>query len=402
MNRFFHNPCNRYFLLWVLFNLKGFLYPDGSIINQGILIFILLISFREFIYFLKYERYRQHVFFNSLNIVMIMYSLYGVVLLLTDGLNVRSLYGDIYSSLSFIQGPLIVLTPIYVIYLYTKRGYLTTELLQKWMAVFLLVGVAQYFTSQRQILMFMMSQGDTRSEFTNGAAYTILALIPGMLVYKKKLIYYIGIAVCVIFIVMAMKRGAILTATLSLMIIILHDLKTAKGSNKIAVIIIIIVGIFLLIKFVNHMLEVSEYFNARIEATLEGNSSERDIIYKKIWMMYLNDSDLFQLIFGRGAMSTLKYGNIYAHNDWLEILFCHGIIGWGIFINFLRGFYLSSNSKSLTETSRFVLFLIWSIVFVKTFFTMSIIGISIYSTIMIGFSLADGFRYCKREFYEKN
>ena len=90
-------------------------------------------------------------------------------------------------------------------------------------------------------------------------------------------------------------------------------------------------------------------------------------------------------------MSTLKYGNIYAHNDWLEILFCQGAVGLLIFIKFWRGLFMSARSTLIAEPSRFCLFLLFCIFFLKTFFSMSIVGIPIYSTTMMGFALANGF-----------
>lgn len=391
MKRFLKNPGNRYLLLWALFNLKGFLYPDGSIINQTILLIIMLLSLVEFVKNFQSKIYRQSIFFKGLNAVMIMYTVYGLVLFVTDGTTVKSLYGDMYSSISFIQGAWIVLMPIYVIYIYTRQGYLKLETLQKWMALFLLVGIAQYFTLQKQIFQALLERGAGRDEFTNGAGYILLSLIPGMLVFKRKLLTYIGIAVCVVFVIMAMKRGAIIIAALALFLIIRHDLKVSKGSYKIAVFALVVISIAFLVQFVEHMLDTSDYFNERIAATLEGDSSDRDIIYQHFWNTYLHDSNLFQYLLGRGAMSTLKYGNIYAHNDWLEILFCQGVVGIFIFIYYWKCFYYNSKSTILSERSRFCLFILFIMFGVKCFFSMSIVGMPIYATVMLGFSLADGF-----------
>lgn len=351
----------------------------------------MLISLQELIFFFRYDYASQSPFFKCLNAIMMMYTVYGLFLFVTDGLTVRSLYGDTYSSIVFIQGAWIILMPIYVVYLYTERGYLNQELLQKWMVVFLLIGISQYYTIQSQIFQTLLAQGKDRTEVTNGAGYVLLSLIPGMLVFKRKYLFYIGIVVCTVFIIMAMKRGAIIIAAVSLILIVRRDLKNAKGVYKFTVLFLVFIVVFMLLGFVDHMLETSEYFNARIEATLEGDSSDRDVIYQKFWNSYLYDSNIFQWIFGRGAMSTLKYGNIYAHNDWLEILFCQGAVGLLIFIKFWRGLFMSARSTLIAEPSRFCLFLLFCIFFLKTFFSMSIVGIPIYSTTMMGFALANGF-----------
>lgn len=351
----------------------------------------MVISLHELISFFRYDYASQSPFFKGLNAIMVMYTVYGLFLFISDGLTVRSLYGDTYSSIAFIQSAWIILMPIYVVYLYTERGYLTQELLQKWMVVFLLIGISQYYTTQNQIFQILQAQGKDRTEVTNGAGYILLSLIPGMLVFKRKYLFYTGLAVCAIFIIMAMKRGAIIIATISLILIIRRDLKKAKGVYKFVVLSLVSIVLFMLFGFVDHMLDTSEYFNARIEATLEGDSSDRDVIYHKFWNAYLYDSNIFQWIFGRGAMSTLKYGNIYAHNDWLEILFCQGAVGLLIFIRFWGGLFISSRSTLIAEPSRFCLFLLFCIFFLKTFFSMSIVGMPIYSTTMMGFALANGF-----------
>lgn len=352
---------------------------------------IMIVSLKEFACFFRYDYAIRSPFFKGLNMLLLMYTVYGLLLFVTDGLTVRSLYGDTYSSIVFIQGAWIILIPIYVIYIYTIRGYLNVGLLQKWMVVFLLIGVTQYYTFQRQVFQSLLAQGVDRTEITNGAGYILLSIIPGMLIYKRKIMSYIGIAVCVIFIIMAMKRGAVIIAAIALLLIVRRDLKTAKGSYKFVVLALVVMGTFLLLQFVDQMLETSDYFNARIESTLEGDSSDRDLIYEKFWKAYFYDSNVLQWIFGRGAMGTLIYGNIYAHNDWLEILFCQGAVGLLIFVNFWRGLLNSSRVIFLSEPSRFCLFLLLSIFFIKSFFSMSIIGMPIYSTTMMGFALADGF-----------
>lgn len=391
MLKFFKNPCNRYISLWCINNLNGILYPIGTIINKAVLVAILLISLIEILkYYSKWDK-NQPILFKGLNLLLIMYTVYGLLLFITDGSTVVSFTGFETQSMSFILGAWMVLPPIYLVYVYTREGYLTLESLQKWVLVFLLVGVAQYFYTQQQMYNTLLSRGSDVLEFTNGAGYILLSLIPSMLVYNRKVISYTGIAFCVVFIIMAMKRGAIIIAAISLLMIIIHDLRSSKGAYKVTVIVLGLIGIFLLINFIDSMLQTSDYFNARIEATLDGDSSNRDVLYNQIWNTFKYDSGPLQWLFGHGALSTLKYADSYAHNDWLEILFCHGAVGIIIFIYYWKCFYKSSKSLVLSEPSRFCLFLVFIIYGIKTFFSMSIIGMPIYTTIMIGFALADGF-----------
>lgn len=388
---FLKNPGNVYLTLWSLYSLKGVLYPDGSIVNKALMLLIVIVSLgTTYKVVVSKQTAAASIYFRGLNILLLMYTLYGLLLFFTDGFMVNG-KGISEPSIYFMEGAWVILMPIYVCYFYTRKGYLTSDLLSKWMVLFLVIAILQYYYTQSIVLKRIRVSGGDISGITNNAGYILLSLIPGMLLFKRKVISYIGIGICVMFVLMSVKRGAIFIAAVSIVLIVFHDLHNSKGVYKIGIVLLAAAGLFVLFNYVEHILANNDYFYARLENTLEGNSSKRDEIYFNFWNIFINESDIFQMIFGRGAMSTIKLTGTYAHNDWLEILLGQGIVGIAIFINYWIRFFKASRFRALSEQSRFILTLILCIFGIKTLFSMSITGMPIYASAILGFALADGF-----------
>lgn len=385
------NPSNIYFVLWTLYSLQGSLYAKGSLLSQILLLFILLISLRETLTFIYNNRVVGY--FQILNVLMAMYTFYGLLLFLTDGMVVHGMGGRNVQSMNFLKTFYMSILPIYVNYIYTVKGYLSLPLLKCWMVVFLFLGINEYYCQQNELLQKLLAAGSSKEEVTNNAGYVLLSLVPGMLVYKSKpIIFYIGIAICVVYILMGMKRGAILVCAVSLFLIAWRDLKSAKGKYKISVLVVIILSFVVLYGFVENLMTHSDYFNDRLEATLEGNTSRRDDLYMIFVNAFTTESNFFQMLFGRGACGTIKYSYNYAHNDWLEILTNQGVLGVTIFAFYWYCFWKESRSLKYCEESKFCLSLLFYILGLKTLFSMSICSMELPITVMLGFCLADGFR----------
>lgn len=396
MNNFLNNKANTYFLLWSLYELKGTLYEEGTLINQVLLLIILLMTFFEAYSCLQIRKQPEiSSLFKSISALIIMFTLYGIVLFITDGAMVKGKLSQYY-----IEGAYISLLPIYVMYLYTKNGLITIRSLQFWMVVFLIVGICEYFKMERGMIARLLVSNSMFDEFTNNAGNWLLYLMPGMLVFRKKPLYlYIGVAVCTIFIIMSMKRGAILICLLLLFMIIRSTVKKASRKQTYSVVILAMLSLSVLVNFVKNKMLNSDYFNYRIEQTLEGNSSNRDVLYEDFWNIYTDQSTIIEKLVGKGAWATFKIENSFAHNDWLELLINNGLLGAILLFVFLYRFFLVVRCKALSDESRFCLLLIFLIVLIRTFLSMSICSLTIYATSIFGFSLADGFRQDKKELH---
>ena len=135
------------------------------------------------------------------------------------------------------------------------------------------------------------------------------------------------------------------------------------------------------------MMNNSAYFMVRFEQTLEGNTSNRDIIYGSLWDALLSESHPLYFYFGRGANSTFRIVGSFAHQDWLETFCNNGLIG--VFILFFFFYTLGKNaweSRMCFSGMMFYSFVtLFIIIFCKTLFSMSIQDIKMYESMLIGY-----------------
>lgn len=385
LKTFFRNPCNIYFSLFCLYLMQGTLYASGSIVSQVLLGVILLMSLKPFWTVLQSND--KSDYFKGLSALVVMYVVYGVFLMVTDGSVTQGIYKH-PRTMSYIKGYMLSLLPIYACYDYAKKGYLNAQMLRWWVIVFVIVATAGYYREQQNRLIKLI-MGE---EVTNNFGYTFLSLIPVMLIFTRNpLLRYIGVGYCSVFVIMAMKRGAILILVLTLILFILKELRTSKGRTKFWVVVLVVLSVVFLVAFVQNMLESSDYFNHRIEQTVDGNSSGRDELYSTFVDAYFNNANISQILIGRGANGTLKVATNYAHNDWLETLTNQGALGFIIFFIYWMLFWKTSRNRCLSEKSRFALLLIFIIFGAKTMFSMSIGDMTIYVSSIFGYALADGF-----------
>lgn len=288
---------------------------------------------------------------------------------------------DIYTSL----------LPIYSFSLFAQRGELTEKSLKKWFYIFIIVGVLQYVRSQKETMLSAMMQGWESDGFTNNSGYIFVSLIPGLILLRKKaVLQYVLLALFLFFILVSMKRGAIIVGALAVIPLFSYQLRNSSHWKKIGVAFLIILVVIASYLAVKYMLATNDYFNHRLQATLEGNSSHRDEIYSSLLRTFVCDTSLFQMLLGRGAWGTLTVSANFAHNDWLEILTNQGVLGTIVFIYYWICFLKNSKNVNLPSESRICLSMILLICFMKTLFSMSYSDMSIYGTSVLGLSLAGG------------
>ena len=322
--------------------------------------------------------------------LLFMYIFYGFILFVTDGFPLSIYTGA--PTIIYIKKYLMSLLPIYSCYIYSRRGWINERTLKKWVHIFLVIGILQFFREQREKLAVMLEEGIYQEEITNNAGYLLLSIIPCALVYyRKPIVQYIIIAICTLFIIMAMKRGAILILVVILVYIVVKQLQKTSIRQKLLLILAVGVISLVIVVYVQDVMMQNDYFLKRIESTKEGKTSGRDDLYLFFWDYYINNAGIVEQLIGNGADGTLKIRGHYAHNDWLETLTNQGLMGLCVFFFFWYGFYVNSNNKKYHVLSRMVLTSLFIIYFLMTFFSMSIGEIPIFASCMIGFSLSDGF-----------
>ena len=120
-----------------------------------------------------------------------------------------------------------------------------------------------------------------------------------------------------------------------------------------------------------------------------GNSSGRDTLYARLWNYYRQETTLGQFFFGNGAMSTVRLVGNYAHNDWLELLICQGLLGAGIYALYFMTLFMQFLSFRRKDSVCYnILGMLLLIMFVSSVFSMSYNSLSLSVTICLGYCLA--------------
>ena len=377
------NQCNIYISLWCIYYLQGTLYASGSMLSQAILAVLLVISFYNAN--LVNKHYKIPVFFKGLNLLLVMFTLYGVILIARN--QIIKVGFTTVSNYTYLKQIYISLLPIYSAYLYALKGQLTKNSISKWIFLWLITAVAQYYHYERQALAEFISN---RTEITNNSGYIFLSLLPALVILNKKIVIQFAFLLCCLsFIFMSMKRGAIIVGVLAFFYFMYRAYKTSSHKVKKYIVLFSLLAIVFSVYFVMDIMAESDYFIQRIENTLEGNTSERDTLYSLYWNHFINETNILKFLFGNGANGTLNIHTDYAHNDWLEILNNQGLVGALIYVYFFVCFIKSwLVSRKIDPVAFSAIGMILLVVFMKTLFSMSYGNWDIYISLSMGYFLA--------------
>lgn len=385
----YFNSCTLYILLWALYSLQGTLYASGSIISQGLLAIIMLLSF-YYVFIVNTQYKVLPGFLRVLNVFLLMLTAYGVVLMLSG----TTIYKDFALSESvsntfFLKTVYMSLLPIYAFYHFGKTKLLTGDIIRHISLFLLFVTTISFIRNQNEMLAEAMMEGSSSEEFTNNIAYNFLGLLPlAFFWHKKPLIQYLFATYIFVFIIAGMKRGAIAVGAICFLWFIYRTWKVARGKQRVLITVLTIVIAIVGAKYIADFYAASEYFQYRMKQTAEGESSGRDIIYSTLWNHFINETSFLKILFGNGALQTITIAGLLAHNDWLEILTCHGVVGVFIYILYfiaLIKHWLRSKHNNLVYN---ILGMTIIIMFASTLFSMSYNSLSLATTICLGYCLA--------------
>lgn len=381
------NNCTFYILLWGIYYLQGTLYPSGSIISQGVLALIMLISL--YYCFKVNITYKLPIFMRVLNVFLVVLSVYGMLFMLSP---TQVYFENIISTPAtkheYLKTIYMSLLPIYVMYHYGRRGVLTTSYICRFTILWLFIVIVQFIRLQNDAMAAASEMGITEDiEIVNNIAYDFLHLFPLIFLWRAKpFVQYLLTAVIFAFILVGMKRGVIVIGAVCLMWFLYSIWRTSKGRQRYAVAFLTIVLLSLGIGYISDLYSTSPLFQQRIEQTLEGSTSNRDTIYGSLWQYFKDDLSLTHFLLGNGAFFTVTVAGNFAHNDWLELLINQGLLGVAIyiayFISLVYTLYRLRHNKQLYAIMAMIVF----IMFASSLFSMS------YSS--LGLPIAMGLGYC--------
>ena len=359
---------------------------EASRVTALLLLVFLLWSVYYWVYAMR--RYQVPPVLKALNVLLVMFTIYGIFFMISGTqLMVREAGANrIVNKTDFLLTIYQSLLPIFAYYVLVKQKKFTLKDLKRIVPVFILFGVYKFFDSAA-----IISETLDTEEFTNGAAYTIMALIPLLVLYNKNaIIQYALLAGAMFIIILGVKRGAILISALCVVYIIWNNLtagvfskKRLSSTRRIAIVIIVGVFLFFVWRYVESVWESNDYLRFRLEYSMENGAGAREDIYKDLFRHFFVHANLFEMLFGMGAYGTLLVTTNLAHNDWLEVLTDEGILGLFIFAYYIWEFYRSvrkykNEDLKLTYTLCFIIF------FATTFFSMSYSSTPLFLSCAIG------------------
>lgn len=374
------NFCNLFIGLYCIYLfLKA---REASSLTGILLLSIVIISCGYFTY--VQFRIKQPLMLKWLSILFYMFTFYGFIHILFDQYITDSFGIEIHST-DYIKKIGASLLPVYPMFVFARRGELRPNIIYSWIPIFILVTIYSFFQFYNLLLDKAIMAGSSAVEFTNNTGYVFVTLLPLLFLRPKKaILQYVGIGICVIFIVAGVKRGAILIGALSIIYFVLSTIRLTNKRKRFRIIVTLMIAVIVAGYYIADFISTSDYFSYRLYNTLEGNMSGRDEIYGGIWNVYIN-SGVFPLLFGNGADSSIRFTGLLAHNDWLEILINQGVLGIIIFICYNAALFKTWRKYRKNPDIGLCLSGLFIVLSLKTFFSMSYTEYSLYICIAFGY-----------------
>lgn len=249
----------------------------------------------------------------------------------------------------------------------TRLGRIQNVLTSKWLtisAILLTLCAISYFEYSRSFLLLKMrAEGFSGDDVTLNASVVFLMLLPLCILLKNRILSLSIVCICIYFLISSVKRGNIIASIIPLANFVYELWKsTSKKFFKRALLIIALVFIT---SWAIDLITSNDFFQLRLQQTIQGNSSHRDLIYQTMWNLWYAKANLLQHIFGYGYNGTVLYSGIgyMAHNDWLEVLVDFGLIGA---VSYLA-IFISMIKSSLDFDNKLYRNVLWTIIAVWIF-----------------------------------
>ena len=284
----------------------------------------------------------------------------------------------------YLQNVYISLLPIYVFYYFAVTKRMASSDLTLLYSFLLLFSIMMYYQNYT-----LVSKEYDMDEVTNNAGFFFVPLIPMLQLLKIKDIWkYINLIVIFCYLLMAMKRGAILAGTVTILLFMIHHLKNVSWKRMIYIICLSVIILIAIYYFTIHLYVDSDYFQSRIEQTLSGDTSGRNMIYRSFFSYFMERTSALEFLIGNGVNATYALLGVWAHNDWLEFAIDMGALGvvmylvyWIVFIGEWKNYKSDRDCRNALGDLIIAYLLI-------SFYSMSIDGMPTAATLCIGYCLA--------------
>ena len=322
---------------------------------------------------------------KMLTVLFIMFLIYGLVIIMDkkDFIVWRTNY-RIVRSITYILQISFSILPIFVFYHFGRIGVLTKEYMIRRIPIFLIIIFCCYYLAGQARMAFTETE-----DVTNNSGYLVVSIIPMFMFLKtRSWKQYMCLVFCFILTLFSMKRGAIIISVLLVGIYFLYLFRESKRSTILSICFAVIIALFGAYYGYNKMMSSSSYFQQRVDDTMEGDSSGRDVIYAFFWDYYINRTTPEEFLIGMGANATLDIFGQYAHDDWLEIAINQGLLGIIIYLLYWISFLKLCRKKNVPPEVKVALWMLFTIYLFKSVFSMSYREITYYSSMVLGYCVA--------------
>jgi hypothetical protein len=376
------NTSNLLLLLGALYYFHWYDVSISSIerFSTTILFLILAISAIYAVYAVFH--YKMPRVFLIIALMLFMFLVYGIISMLTYEDIVIAFSGTTIKKATYMVAVFRSFLPVFAFYVFSRRGLVTEKSMLYWTVIFFLTSFLVYYFSRQYFI-----RNDDTADLTYNVGYLFVALIPFCFLFKRPLFKYSFLLVNMVCLFLCMKRGAIVCGLLSAAMVVYKDFESVERGKffRVLVLIIFIVAGAYLLK--DYYLS-SSYFQRRLEATLQGNSSGRGGLIDGFRHYFFYETSLFQILLGSGADATLRIGQNYAHNDWWELLIDQGLLGFTIYLLFWIQMFKSLQRTKHDSTTYSLFSCCFAVLFLKTFISMSYSMIPIPTAMCLGYCLA--------------
>ena len=277
------------------------------------------------------------------------------------------------------------LLPIFAFYNFAKKGLLTKQFMLKWIYACVVVATISYYFGMLQSL----ARHEGEEEATNNGGYIIVSLLPMFIFLKdQSKQQYLLLAGALLLTFLSMKRGAILVAGIAVTVYFWYLFRNSKKSRKIQVFVALMVAALGVFYVYDRLSTTSEYFQERVDETMEGETSGRDFIQGFLIDYYMTQYTPTEQLVGRGGNATLDVLGQFAHNDWIELGINQGLLGMLLYLFFWIAFAKTILKRDVPPKVKTALAMVFEMYFLKTFFSMSYSEYTLYASMVLGFGIA--------------
>lgn len=384
------NECVMYTLLWCVYYMQGILYPVGSIISQGLLMIILTLSL--YYAYVDFSKYTLPSFLKVTTLFVVFFLVYGLFSFLDpDPIYKNFVLEEKVSVFTHIKMVLMSILPLYPYYYFTRKGLLNPQNLHYYFLCFIIVFTLTFIRNQNELMQVAISLRSNQEEFTNNIAYDLLQLMPLLVLLRHKPRFqFFSVIYIMVFLIIGMKRGALLIGVICFLFFFYNYLKYSSKTSRVRALILLAFAFAILISFGVSFFETSEYFQNRLEDTIAGDSSGRDVKYSMLLQHLKDRSSISAILWGDGINETIKISGNYAHNDWLELGVNMGLLGIVLYVMYylVLLFEIKKNKRQNHHIISTSLAMCFIIMFLSSIFSMSYYSMTVALTLTLGYSMA--------------